>query len=77
MRRFILKLMRRRRLERDLEAELSFHREMSAAAGNPIPLGNTTVIREHAFDLWRFTFVENLWRVRQAEQRKAAAEVES
>lgn len=62
MRRFILKLMRRRRLERDLEAELSFHREMSATAGNPIPLGNTTVIREHAFDLWRFTFVENLWR---------------
>lgn len=60
MRRFWLKLLRRRRLHRDLEAELAFHQEM--ARGNSIPLGNASVIREQALDLWRFTFFENLWR---------------
>jgi predicted permease len=49
-------------MERDLEAELAFHRDMAAAHGNPIPMGNTTVVQEQARDLWRFTFVENLWR---------------
>ena len=62
MRRFFLKLLRRRRLERDLEAELAFHREMAAAQGNPIRLGNATTIKEQAFDLWRFNHLENLWR---------------
>ncbi len=62
MRRFILKLWRRRRMERDLEAELEFHREMAAARSNTIPLGNTGVLKEEAFDLWRFTVIENLWR---------------
>ena len=62
MRRLMLKLFRRRRLESDLEAEMAFHREMAAAAGNPIPFGNAAVIREQAFDLWRFNVVENLWR---------------
>ncbi len=62
MRRLLLKLFRRRGMAADIEAELAFHREMAAAAGNPIPLGNTGVIREKAFDLWRFRFVENLGR---------------
>ena len=62
MRRWMLKFRRRRTLERDLEAELAFHREMAAARGNAIPMGNTAVLREQARDLWRFTFVENLWR---------------
>ena len=62
IRRLLLKLSRRRRLQRDLDAELAFHREMAAAAGNPIPLGNSAFIREQAFDLWRFNRVENLWR---------------
>jgi hypothetical protein len=31
IRRLFLKLFRRRRLQQDLEAELAFHREMSAA----------------------------------------------
>jgi predicted permease len=62
IRRILLKLLRRRRLQQDLEAELAFHREMAAAAGNPIPLGNTGFIREQAFDLWRFNRTENLWR---------------
>jgi macrolide transport system ATP-binding/permease protein len=62
MRRFLLKLLRRRRLHTDLDAELAFHRDMAAAGGNPIPIGNSTVLREHALDLWRFNLLEDLWR---------------
>ena len=62
MRRFLMKLVRRRRLHEDLEAELAFHREMASAHQNPIPLGNAAAIKEQAFDLWRFNFFENLWR---------------
>ena len=62
MRRLLLKLFRRRRLQDELEAEIAFHREMAAAAGNPIPFGNTGYIKEQAFDLWRFNRAENLWR---------------
>ncbi len=62
MRRLFLKLFRRRRLAQDLESELAFHREMAAAQGNAIPLGNTALIKEQAFDLWRFNWIENLWR---------------
>ena len=62
MRRAFLKLLRRRRMEVDLEAELALHRDLSAAQGNPIPLGNTTRIAEECRDLRRFTFVENFWR---------------
>jgi len=58
----VLKLFRRRRLDANLEAELAFHREMAAAAGNVIPLGNAQRIKEQAFDLWRFNATENLWR---------------
>jgi predicted permease len=62
MRRLFLKLFRRRSLEQDVAVELAFHRDMAAANGNPIPLGSTTVVQEQARDLWRFTFIENLWR---------------
>ena len=62
MRRLLLKLRRRRTLERDLEAELAFHRDMAAAENNPIRLGNTAVVKENALDLWRFNFLENIWR---------------
>ena len=62
MRRLLLKLFRRRRMEEDIEDELAFHREMATAAGNPIPLGNTGVIKEKALDLWRFQFLENVGR---------------
>jgi predicted permease len=62
MHRFILKLIRRRRLERDLDAELAFHRDMAARHGNPVGLGNAAAIKEQAGDLWRFNFIENLWR---------------
>src|SRR5580698_2600782 len=62
VRRSLFKLLRRGRMERDLEAELALHRELSEAQLNPIPLGNTTRIAEECRDLWRFTFVENFWR---------------
>jgi putative ABC transport system permease protein len=62
MRRLILKLFRRRSMERDVAVELAFHREMAAAQGNSVPMGNTTVLQEQARDLWRFAFLENLWR---------------
>jgi len=35
---------------------------MAAAHENPIGLGNPSVIKEQALDLWRFTFLENVWR---------------
>ncbi|MGH9552396.1 MAG: ABC transporter permease, partial [Terriglobales bacterium] len=35
---------------------------MAAAHHNPIGLGNVSLIKEHAFDQWRFGFFENLWR---------------
>jgi predicted permease len=60
--RFFRKLLRRHRLHEDLEAELAFHRELSAAAGNPVGLGNETRVVEETLDLWRFTTIENLWR---------------
>lgn len=59
MRRLFLKLLRRRTLHQDLEAELAFHREMSQAHANPIPLGRVDTIKEQALDQWRFTFFEN------------------
>ena len=62
MRRLILKLIRRRRLERDLDAELAFHEEMSQAKGNSIHLGNRTRVKEVARDVWRWQIVEDSWR---------------
>ncbi len=62
MRRLFRKLFRRGTMHREMAAELAFHREMAAGHGNSIPLGNTAVIAEQGYDLWRFTFLENLWR---------------
>jgi predicted permease len=62
IRRFLLKLRRRRTMHEDLETELSFHRKMAADNGNPIPFGNAASIKEQSLHLWRFNFLENLWR---------------
>ncbi len=62
MRRIWLKLLRRRRFERDFADEVAFHRAMAEAGGNPLPFGNQAVLAEQARDLWRFTAFENLWR---------------
>lgn len=59
MQKLFLKLFRRRRMQQDLEAELAFHRDMSTASGNPLPVGR---IRDESYDAWRFVFAENLWR---------------
>ena len=45
MRRCLLKLFRRRRLERDLAEEMAFHRDMAAAGGNTLPFGNRAGLR--------------------------------
>lgn len=62
IRRLLLKLRRRRRLEEELKAELAFHQEMAAAGNNPTSFGNRTVILEQALDVWRLNGTENLWR---------------
>ena len=62
MRRILLKIIRRRHLHADLQEELAFHREQARIDHNPVPLGNAARITEDALDLWRFTFIENLWR---------------
>ncbi len=62
MRRFFLKLRRRCNLQKDLETELAFHREMAGVNKDHIPLGNTASIQETARDLWQFNWIESLWR---------------
>jgi len=62
IRRLLLKVLRRRRLEEELKAELAFHQEMAAAGNNATAFGNRAVILEQGLDLWRFNRIENLWR---------------
>jgi predicted permease len=62
MRRLLLKLVRRKRLQQDLAAELAFHAEMSRQHQNAIRLGNVSLVKEQALDLWRFNLIENFWR---------------
>ncbi len=49
-------------MHQDIQAELAFHRDMAARHDSAIPLGNAAAIEEHGYDLWRFSFLENLWR---------------
>ncbi len=58
----LLRIIRRRRLRAELEAEMAFHREMAASNGGHIPFGNSSVVKESALDLWRFSLIENLVR---------------
>src|SRR5262245_42446090 len=62
VRRTLLRLWRRRRLQRDLEMELAFHRDMARQQANPVALGNVARVQEEALDLWRFTIIEDFWR---------------
>src|SRR4030095_16756281 len=62
LRRILLKLWRRRRVEREREAELAFHRDLAQKHSNPIGLGNVTRIQEEARDLWRFSLLEDFLR---------------
>jgi predicted permease len=70
VRKFLLKLVRRRRLHSDLEAELAFHRDMAAEQGNARPFGNTTVLKESALDVWRFKVIENAGRDLELAMRR-------
>jgi putative ABC transport system permease protein len=54
-------LRRRRQLDRDLEDELRFHREMLAQEESPNHFGNPTLLKETCRDLWAFTWIETLW----------------
>src|SRR5438067_2415074 len=45
----------------DLVILHSLHRGLAQERGNPIPLGDTRLIREQALDLWRFPVLEDLW----------------
>jgi predicted permease len=62
MRRFLLKLWRRRTLQADLETELAFHHDMARAQANPVGLGNMIQLQDQARDLWRFRPIEDLSR---------------
>jgi len=57
---------RRRQLDRDLEDELAFHREMQAEEGIEAlavrrRFGNPTLLKEACRDLWAFTWIETFW----------------
>lgn len=60
-------LRRRGQLDRDIEDELRFHREMQAeevgsGEESPRPFGNATALKEACRELWEFTWIETLWR---------------
>jgi predicted permease len=66
----VMALVRRRRLDRDLDEELAFHLDMRAqkyggdrAAHTAAvrQFGNATSIRERCRDLWTFATLETLW----------------
>lgn len=53
-------LLWRRRLERDLDAELEFHRAMVDAMGSGHRFGNELRVREQAREAWMFAWLETL-----------------
>ena len=61
LRRILLKLRRRQHFERDVEAEIAFHRDLARKHSNAIGLGNVSRIQEEARDLWRFSLAEDFW----------------
>jgi predicted permease len=69
MKRFLKRmraLRRRPGLDRDLEDELRFHREMLVEEGSEPSavrrqFGNSTALQEACRDLWAFTWIETLW----------------
>jgi putative ABC transport system permease protein len=67
-------LVKRKRLERDLEEELEFHLAMraeknralgiganDAKAGARRRFGNVTLVKEDCREMWTFTWIETLW----------------
>jgi putative ABC transport system permease protein len=62
LRRTIRKLILRHGLREEIAAELAHHRELSKQHGNPIGLGNSTILQEDILDERRFHLLENTWR---------------
>jgi putative ABC transport system permease protein len=63
MKRFLRRfraLRRRAQLDRDIEDELQFHRDMQAIEESPRPFGNATLLQEACRELWSFTWLETL-----------------
>ena len=62
----LVALLRRRRLDQDLEDEIAFHLEMRAEhmpiADARRQFGNATAIREQLRDMWGFPSAEAIWR---------------
>src|SRR4051794_40828733 len=60
----LLALLHRRRLERDLEEELTFHLATRAEHSDYLKacrsFGNPTLIKETVRDMWKFTWIESL-----------------
>src|SRR6266581_5617615 len=67
-------LVKRRRLERDLEEELEFHLAKRAEKNRTSGLGaeaarvaarrqfgNVTLVKEDCREMWTFTWIETLW----------------
>ena len=52
-------LLNRRRLDRELAADMEFHREMAAREGNA-SFGNALRLREQARDAWGWTWLDRL-----------------
>jgi predicted permease len=50
----------RAQLDRDLDDELRFHREMQAQEQSPSPFGNAALLKETCRDLWSITWLETL-----------------
>ena len=61
MLRWWLKLRKRRALERELQQEIAFHREMRARDEEAPPFGNETRIREEMREMWTFVWLETAW----------------
>ncbi|HEY3837078.1 MAG TPA: ABC transporter permease, partial [Bryobacteraceae bacterium] len=54
-------LVRRRRLDQDLEEELQFHLSMSRETGGQRQFGNILLLKEECREQWGFGWLETLW----------------
>jgi putative ABC transport system permease protein len=61
MLRWWLKLRKRRALDRELQQEIAFHREMRARDAEAPPFGNEIQIREEMREMWTFVWLETAW----------------
>src|SRR5260370_213606 len=59
--RWWLKLRKRRALDRDLQQEIAFHREMRAGDADAPSFGNESQIREEMRHMWTFVWLETAW----------------